>query len=222
MGHLFTANCYILPQVEKFHPAIWELLYIWHLKIWHQREYWGQHIVHYLNIRLKNCIVAMLFLHFFKNYFLAGEWLLYNIVLASALQQRESATSMCAPSMLNFPPASTPSQPSRSSRSTGWSPCGERQLPTRSLLYTWSCTYVNAILSVSLPAVSKVYSLCLSLYSYLPCRWVHQYHLPRFHIYAMLIWILFFSFWLMSLWITGSRFIHLMRTGSDVFLSMAE
>ena len=21
MGHLFTANCYILPQVEKFHPG---------------------------------------------------------------------------------------------------------------------------------------------------------------------------------------------------------
>ena len=40
-------------------------------------------------------------------------------MLASALQQRESATSMCAPSMMNFPPASTPSQPSRSSRSTG-------------------------------------------------------------------------------------------------------
>ena len=52
------------------------------------------------------------------------------------------------------------------------------------------------------------------------------YHLSKFHIYA-LVWnelILYwcFSFWLTSLCIIGSSFIHLIRTDSNVFFLMAE
>ena len=53
------------------------------------------------------------------------------------------------------------------------------------------------------------------------------YHLSKFHIYALvycigvfLYWC--FSFWLTSLCIIGSNFIHLIRTDSNVFFLMAE
>ena len=45
------------------------------------------------------------------------------------------------------------------------------------------------------------------------------YHLSKFHIY-ILYWC--FSFWLTSLCIIGSTFIHLIRTDSNVFFLMAE
>ena len=54
------------------------------------------------------------------------------------------------------------------------------------------------------------------------CEQAHQYHPSRFHIYAFLMWYLFFSFWLTSLCIIGSRFIYLIRIDSNVFLFMAE
>ena len=45
----------------------------------------------------------------------------------------------------------------------------------------------------------------------------HHYHFSKFHIY-----VLCFSFWLTSLYIIGSSFIHLIRTDSNVFFLMAE
>ena len=46
-------------------------------------------------------------------------------------------------------------------------------------------------------------------------------HLSKFHIYALVLqWC--FSLWLASLYIIGSSFIHLIRTNSSVFFSMAE
>ena len=50
----------------------------------------------------------------------------------------------------------------------------------------------------------------------LPCKYVHQYHLSRFHIYVLIY--LFFSFWLTSLCVIGSRFIHLIRIYTNAFL----
>ena len=55
----------------------------------------------------------------------------------------------------------------------------------------------------------------------LPSKKVHQYHLSRFHLYIN-IWYLFSSFWFTSLFIIGSRFIHIIRTDSNVFLFMVE
>ena len=45
----------------------------------------------------------------------------------------------------------------------------------------------------------------------------HHYHFSKFHIY-----VLCFSFWLTSLYIIGSSFIHLIRTDSNVFFLLAE
>ena len=52
----------------------------------------------------------------------------------------------------------------------------------------------------------------------------YHYHLSKFHIYALVycIGILYFSFWLTSLCIIGSSFIHLIRTDSIVFFLLAE
>ena len=50
----------------------------------------------------------------------------------------------------------------------------------------------------------------------------YHYHLSKFHIYALVYCIVCFSFWLTSLCIIGSSFIHLIRTDSNVFLLMAE
>ena len=44
------------------------------------------------------------------------------------------------------------------------------------------------------------------------------YHLCKFHIYALVYYIGVFSFWLTSLCIIGSSFIHLIRTDSLLLL----
>ena len=57
----------------------------------------------------------------------------------------------------------------------------------------------------------------------LSCIQGYHYHLSKFHIYVLaylLYWC--FSFWLTSLCIIGSSFIHLIRTDSNVFFLMAE
>ena len=48
-----------------------------------------------------------------------------------------------------------------------------------------------------------------------------HYHISKFHIYV-LVYCIFFSFWLTSLCIVGSSFIHLIKTDSNVFFLMAE
>ena len=47
----------------------------------------------------------------------------------------------------------------------------------------------------------------------------YHYHLSKFHIYAL---VYCFSFWLTSLCIIGSSFIHLISIDSNVFFLMAE
>ena len=89
------------------------------------------------------------------------------------------------------------------------------------ICFIYDNAYVSMLVSrfippSSSPTVSKVCSLCLHLY-FLPCKYVHFYHFSRFHKYA-LIHNICFSFWLTSLCITGSRFIHLTRPDFKVFL----
>ena len=50
----------------------------------------------------------------------------------------------------------------------------------------------------------------------------YHYHLSKFHILCISILYWCFSFWLISLCIIGSSFIHLIRTDSNVFFLMAE
>ena len=48
----------------------------------------------------------------------------------------------------------------------------------------------------------------------------YRYHLSKFHIICVSILYWCFSFWLTSLCIKGSSFIHLIRTDSNVFFLM--
>ena len=50
----------------------------------------------------------------------------------------------------------------------------------------------------------------------------YHHHLSKFHILCVSILYWCFSFWLTSLCIIGSSFIHLIRTDSNVFFLMAE
>ena len=50
----------------------------------------------------------------------------------------------------------------------------------------------------------------------LSCIQGYCYHLSKFHIYALVYLYWCFSFWLTSLCIIGSSFIHLIRTDSNV------
>ena len=50
----------------------------------------------------------------------------------------------------------------------------------------------------------------------------HHCHLSKFHIHVLVYSIGVFSFWLTSLCIIGSSFIHLIRTDSYIFFLMAE
>ena len=61
-----------------------------------------------------------------------------------------------------------------------------------------------------------------SVFRLLSCIQGYRYHLSKFHIYVLVYCICVFSFWLTSLCIIGSSFIHLIRTDSNVFFLMAE
>ena len=50
----------------------------------------------------------------------------------------------------------------------------------------------------------------------------YHYHLFKFHIYAVSILYWCFSFWLTSLCIIGSSFVHLIRTDSNVLFFIAD
>ena len=131
----------------------------------------------------------------------------------------------CSPSLTHFPPPS-PYQPSGSSQCTS---------PKHSV----SCIepglvigFINDIIHASMP-FSKIippspspteskrlfYTSVSLLLSHIQG---YRYNLSKFHIYAELILYWCFSFWLTSLCIIGSSFIHLIRTDSNAFFLMAE
>ena len=70
-------------------------------------------------------------------------------------------------------------------------------------------------LSPSFPHLLSLTLFSMSAPPLLLCEQVHQYHLPRFHIYALIYDICFFSFWITPLCIIGFRFIHLIRSDSN-------
>ena len=74
--------------------------------------------------------------------------------------------------------------------------------------------------SPSSPPALPINLFSMSLPPLLFCTQICHYHPSRFHI-CVNIWHLLFSFWLTSLCIIGSRFIHLIKTDSDGLLFMA-
>ena len=109
--------------------------------------------------------------NFLKMYlFLIGGKLLNNIVWVSAIHQHESAIGIhfSPPSRTSFPSA-TPIHPSTLSRSTA---------------------FITKLLSQFVPPSSS-FTVSASLFStsvfpLLPCKWVHQCRLSRFHIYVLI------------------------------------
>ena len=63
---------------------------------------------------------------------------------------------------------------------------------------------------------------CTSVSLFLFCILGYHYHLSKFHIYALVYYIGYLSFWLTLLCIMGSSFIHLIKTDSNEFFLMAE
>ena len=126
-----------------------------------------------------------------------------------AIHQYESATGtlVSPPSWADLPP-----HPSRLSQSIDLGcPASSIKLPAFSMLhmvmYVLQCSSLKSALPLLLLLSPKVWSLCLLCYP------AHQYHLSRFHIYA-LIYDIWFSLSDLLYSVIGSRFIHLIRSDS--------
>ena len=104
-------------------------------------------------------------------------------------------------------------------RALGWAPCVTQQIPTGYLAYIWWGICFHATFSIhhtlSIPTVSSsLFSMSAS--SLLPHKYVHQHDLSRFYTYALICNIcLSLSDLLCAI---SSRFIHLIRTNSNVLL----
>ena len=132
---------------------------------------------------------------------------------------------MCSPSLTPLPPTS-PSHPSGSSQCTIPKhpvSCIELGL---AIHFTYDNLHVSVIFSqivspLPSPTESKrlFYTSVSLLLSHIQG---YRYYLSKFHIYVLIYCIWCFSFWLTSLCIIGSSFIHLIRTDSNVFFLMAE
>ena len=113
--------------------------------------------------------------------------MLYNIMLVSVIYQHASALGTYVPSLLtSFPPPN---------------PASFHRAPDLSSLhhtanfhwlsnFPYGDVYVSMLVSQSIP-LSPSCTVSTSLFSIsesplLPCRWVHQYHPSRFHIYVLI------------------------------------
>ena len=126
--------------------------------------------------------------------------------------------------ILNPPPTSLPipSHPSGSSQYTSPEHPVSCIKPGLVICFTNDNIHVSMLLSQIIPPLPSPIeskrlfytSVSLLLFHIQGCR----YHLSKFHIYALVYCIGVFSFWLTSLCIMGSNFIHLIRTDSNAFL----
>ena len=171
---------------------------------------------------------------------------LYNVVIVCSMQWSESSlcTHISPPSWTFLPPLHP--TPLGHHRALSWALCATEQLPTSCLFYTDSdlgslSLFLNVTVHVSQHLLSKrlffllsqfvppapsalcphVDSLCLHLYSCPADRFFCTIFLDSIYI-CVNIWYLFFSFWLTSLWMTDSGFIHITTNDPIYFLFMAK
>ena len=106
-------------------------------------------------------------------------------------------------------------------RERGWDDLGDWQFVSYMILYMFQCHSPKSSYPLPLPQSPKDCSIHLCLFCCLVYRVIVTIFLNSIYIcVSILYWC--FSFWLTSLCIIGSSFIHLIRTDSNVFFLMAE
>ena len=145
--------------------------------------------------------------------------------MVSAIHQHESAIGIYV-SPLSWTPLPPPSPlyPARLSQSTSFGCPASRIKLALVTYFTYSNVSVSMLFSQIVLPSPPTESKCLfstSVSSLLPCIKDCQYHLSKFHIY-MLIYSSCLSLSDLFHSIIGSKFIHLIRTDSNVFVFIAE
>ena len=120
------------------------------------------------------------------------------------------------------PPPSHPSGSSQCTSPENPVPCIELGL---AIHFIYDNIHVSMLERIDLPTLTFSHRVQRLFYTSVSLLLSHiqgyRHHLSKFHIYvSILYWC--FSFWLTSLCIIGSSFIHLIRTDSNVFFLMAE
>ena len=109
-------------------------------------------------------VIFLIYVILFEGY------LLYNIVLVSAIHQHESAIYMSPLSWPFFPP-STHSTPLRYHRALIWAPWVMQQIPTSYPFHTWWCMFLCYSLNLSYPPLLPLCpEVCSSVSLMLPCK----------------------------------------------------
>ena len=143
-----------------------------------------------------------------------------------AIHQHESTTGLHVfPILIPLPPP-CPYHPSGSSQCTSPEHPVSCIKPGLAIHFTYDIIHVSMPFSQIIPpSPSPTESIRLfytSVSLLLSCIQGYHYHLSKFHIYVLVYSTGVFFFWLTSLCIIGSSFIHLIRTDSNVFFLMAE
>ena len=173
----------------------------------------------------KRVVEEFIYLFIFHLFLLVGGWLLYNIVVVFAIHWHESAMDLHVFPISIPPPASLPTpslwvfplhQP--------WAPVSCIQ-PGLVICFTLDRILVSMLFSQNTPPSptptesKSLFYTSVSLFLF--CIWSYHYHLLKFDKWVIILyWSL--SFWLTSLCIMGSSFIHLIRTDSNEIFLMAE
>ena len=153
--------------------------------------------------------------------------LLYNIVLVFAIHWHESAMGVHVFPILNPLPTSFPIPSLRVvTWHQPWAPCLMHQnldwgSISHMVIYMFQCYSLKSSHPRLLPQSPKVCSLHPCLISCLTYRVIVTIFLNSTLCVSILYWCFFF-FWLTSLCIIGSSFIHLIRTDSKAFFFMVE
>ena len=160
------------------------------------------------------------YFYFFKFYFI----LLYNIVLVLPY------INMNLPRVYTCSRSWTPLPPPSPYRLSGSSQCTSPKHPVSCIEPRLAICFLYDIIHVSMPfsqiippSPTESKRLFYTSVSLLLSRIQgYRFHLSKFHIYVLVFLYWCFSFWLTSLCIIGSSFIHLIRIDSNVFFLMAE
>ena len=122
--------------------------------------------------------------------------MLYNIMLVSAIHQHELAidTYVSPPSSTSLPPPA-PSYSCRLSQTFRFQLSASYSKFSLAIYFTYDNIYVSILLFPFVPPSSSptvsTRLFFMSVSPLLPCKKVHQFHLSRFHIYALIYDICF-------------------------------